>query len=176
MSINYSLSKAFSLLLDTLKYNAMISIIISSIALFIICIVNNKVGKYLILIINVVILFLIGKYYIADIIKFDFIDPLNNIYFYLFNSIVFILLISIQALLNKLYKYDYIFNSIFLIFIGFSLFMTQYLNNLVYIVIFNIYPMIKFGNMLIIIYYAVFLTKIGYHVIIKKTSKGSGRL
>ena len=57
-----------------------------------------------------------------------------------------------------------------------SLFMTQYLNNLVYIVIFNIYPMIKFGNMLIIIYYAVFLTKIGYHVIIKKTSKGSGRL
>ena len=113
MSINYSLNKAFSLLLDTLKYNAMISIIISSIALFIICIVNNKVGKYLILIINVVILFLIGKYYIADIIKFDFIDPLNNIYFYLFNSIVFILLISIQALLNKLDKYDYIFNSIF---------------------------------------------------------------
>lgn len=176
MSINYGLGKTFSLLLDSLHYNAMISIIISSIVLFIICIFNEKVGKYLVIIINIIVLFLIGKYYIGDIIKFDFIDPLNNIYFYFLNSIIFILLFSVQALSNKLDKDDYAFNSIFLIFIAFSLFMTHYLNNRAYIVIFNIYPMIKFGNMLILIYYIAFLTKLGYHVIIKKTSKRSERL
>lgn len=176
MSINLNLDKTFSILLDNLHYNVMVSIIISSIILLIICLFNEKIGKYILIGVNVILLFLIGKYYIGDIIKFEFSNPLNNIYFYLFNSIIFILLFSIQSILNKLDKYDYVFNSIFLIFIGFSLFMTHYLNNITEIVIYNIYPMIKFGNILILIYYIVFLTKIGYHVIINKTSKRSGRL
>ena len=173
MSINYGLSKTFSLLLDSLHYNVMISIIISSIILLVICLMNKKVSKYLVLSINVILLVLIMKYYILEILKFDFIDPINNIDFYFLNSIIFIVIISLKSIFNKLNKYDYIFNSIFLIFIGFSLFMTHYLNNLTYIVIFNIYPMIKLGNILMIIYYIVLLTKVFYHVIIKTTSKRS---
>lgn len=173
MSINYGLSKTFSLLLDSLRYNVMISIIISAIILFVICLLNKKVSKYIILSINAILLVLILKYYIVDILKFDFINPINNIYFYFLNSIIFIIIISLKSIFNKLNKYDYVFNSIFLIFIGFSLFMTHYLHNISYIVIFNIYPMIKLGNILMIIYYLVLLTKTIYHVIIKTTSKRS---
>ncbi len=176
MSINLNLSRTFSLLLDSLKYNVMISIIVSSIALFIICILNEKVSKYIIITINVLLLFLIGKYYIKDIFSFEFSNPLNNMYFYFFNSVIFMIIFSIEAILNKLDKYDYIFNSLFLIFISFSIFMTHYLVNIPDIVIYNIYPMIKFGNILILVYYLTILTKIGYHVIINKTSKRSGRL
>ncbi len=176
MSINLNLSRTFSLLLDSLKYNVMISIIVSSIALFIICILNEKVSKYIIITINVLLLFLIGKYYIKDIFSFEFSNPLNNMYFYFFNSVIFMIIFSIEAILNKLDKYDYIFNSLFLIFISFSIFMTHYLVNIPDIVIYNIYPMIKFGNILILVYYLTILTKIGYHVIIKKTSKRSGKL
>lgn len=176
MSINYNLSKTFSLFLDNLKYNVMISIIISSIILFLICLFNKKMGKYLIIIINCVVLFLICKYYSKDIIKFEFENPFNNIYFYMFNSIVFITLISIKSILNKLTIYDYIFNSIFLIFISFALFMTHYLSNITYLIIFNIYPSIKFGNALMIAYYIVFLTNICYHAIIKSISKRSEML
>ena len=154
----------------------MISIIVSSIALFIICILNEKVSKYIIITINVLLLFLIGKYYIKDIFSFEFSNPLNNMYFYFFNSVIFMIIFSIEAILNKLDKYDYIFNSLFLIFISFSIFMTHYLVNIPDIVIYNIYPMIKFGNILILVYYLTILTKIGYHVIIKKTSKRSGKL
>ena len=176
MSINLNLSRTFSLLLDSLKYNVMISIIVSSIALFIICILNEKVSKYIIITINVLLLFLIGKYYIKDIFSFEFSNPLNNMYFYFFNSVIFMIIFSIEAILNKLDKYDYIFNSLFLIFISFSIFMTHYLVNILDIVIYNIYPMIKCGNILILVYYLTILTKIGYHVIIKKTSKRSGKL
>ena len=176
MSINLNLSRTFSLLLESLKYNVMISIIVSSIALFIICILNEKVSKYIIITINVLLLFLIGKYYIKDIFSFEFSNPLNNMYFYFFNSVIFMIIFSIEAILNKLDKYDYIFNSLFLIFISFSIFMTHYLVNIPDIVIYNIYPMIKFGNILILVYYLTILTKIGYHVIIKKTSKRSGKL
>ena len=173
MSINYGLKKTFSLLLDSLHYNVMISIIISSIILLIICLLNKRISKYIILSINVILLILILKYYIVDILKFDFINPINNIDFYFFNSIIFIIIISLKSIFNRLNKCDYIFNSIFLIFIGFSLFMTHYLHNLSYIIIFNIYPMIKLGNILMIIYYLVLLTKVFYSVIIKTTSKRS---
>ena len=94
----------------------------------------------------------------------------------MFNSIVFITLISIKSILNKLTIYDYIFNSIFLIFISFALFMTHYLSNITYLIIFNIYPSIKFGNALMIAYYIVFLTNICYHAIIKSISKRSEML
>ena len=176
MSLDYGIGEALKLFSNCLKYDVIYSIIISSIVLLVICIMNKKVGKFLILIINVILLFLIGKYYFKDIISLNFSNPINNIYFYYFNGILFIIILSIQALLDKLETYDYIFNTIFLIFMAFSLFMTNYLFNATYIVIYNIFPMVKFGNILILIYYVTILTKIGYHVILKKTSRGSGKL
>ena len=173
MSINLDLGKTFSLLFDSLRYNVMVSIIISSIILFILCLYNKKISKYAILIINAILIILISVYYIKDIISFEFNNPLNNIYFYFFNSIIFIIIFSIRTIYNKLNVYDYIFNSLFLIFILFSLFMTHYLKDIRDLVIYNIYPMIKFGNILMLVYYLILLTKLVYHVIIKTTSKRS---
>ncbi len=176
MSLNRNFIDTFKMLYDVFKYNIMLTIILCSIVLCILFIYNKKLSKYLIIIINLILVFLIGKYYISDIISFKFSNPINNMYFYFFNSFIFIVVITIQAIFNLLVTYDYIFYSIYLIFISFSLFMTHYLYNISNIVILNIFPMIKFGNILMFIYYITFLTKLGYHVIIKTTSKRSGRL
>ena len=173
MSLNYNIIDTLKMFVDCLRYNVMISIIISSIILCILCILNKKVGKYLIIIINIIILFFIGKYYIKEILSFNYSNPINNIYFYLFNSIIFICIFSIETIFNSLDNYDYIFNSTFYIFILFMLFMTNYLNNMTVIVLYNTYPIIKFGNILMLIYYMTVLTKIGYHAIIKTVSKRS---
>ena len=176
MSINFDFLETWRMFLDSIRYDVLLSIILGSILLCFICIINSKFGKVLIIIVNVILLFLIGKYYIKDIISFNFSDPINNMYFYFFNSIIFMIVFTLEAFFDYLEKYDYIFYSLFLIGVSFSLFMTDYLNNAQSIVILNIYPMIKFGNILMLIYYLVVLTKIGYHVIIKKTSKRSGKL
>ena len=176
MSINFDFIETWRLLLDSVRYDVLLSIILGSILLCFICIINNKFGRCLVIIVNVILLFFIGKYYINDIIEFNFGNPINNMHFYFFNSIIFIIAFTLEAIFDYLEKYDYVFYSLFLIGISFSLFMTNYLNNAQSIVILNIYPMIKFGNILMLLYYIVVLTKIGYHVIIKKTSKRSGRL
>ena len=173
MSLNYNIIDTLKMFIDCMRYNAMISIIISSIILCVLCILNKKFGKYLILVINVIILFLIGKYYIKEILSFNYSNPINNLYFYLFNSIIFIIVFSIETVFNSLDNYDYIFNSVFYIFISFTLFMTNYLNNITLIVLYNTFPMIKFGNILMLIYYLTVLTKIGYHAIIKTVPKRS---
>ena len=176
MSINFDFIETWRLLLDSIRYDVLLAIILGSILLCFVCIINEKFGKVLIVIVNIILLFLIGKYYIKDIIEFNFSNPINNIYFYFFNSIIFMIVFTLEAFFDYLEKYDYIFYSLFLIGISFSLFMTNYLHNAHSIVILNIYPMIKFGNILMLLYYVTVLTKLGYHVIIKKTSKRSGRL
>lgn len=176
MSLNYDLETTLNLFIDSLKYNVMLSIIFSSIVLCIICILNNKLSKYILFGINIVLLFLIGKYYMNDILTMQFSNPINNIYFYFLMSTIFIFIFTILLIKEYIDNYDYIIYSIFLIFISFSLFMTHYLNNVTIVVIGNIYPMIKFGNVLMLVYSIVLLTKLGYHVIIKTTSKRSGRL
>ena len=176
MSINFDFIETWRLLLDSIRYDVLVSIILGSILLCFICIINSKFAKVLIAIVNIILLFLICKYYIKDIVSFNFSNPINNMYFYFFNSIIFIIIFTLEVIFDYLEKYDYVFYSLFLMCISFSLFMTDYLNNVQSIVILNIYPMIKFGNILMLIYYLTILTKLGYHVIIKKTSKRSGRL
>ena len=174
MSIDLKFLDTWQLFLDSIRYDILISIIISSLLLCFICIVNKQVSKYLIIIVDIILLFFIGKYYVKDILTFSFNDPINNIYFYFFNGIIFITIYTLEAIFDYIEKYDYIFYALFLILMSFSLFMSDYLDSS--LVIYNIYPMIKIGNIIMLLYYIVVLTKLGYHVIIKKTSKRSGRL
>ncbi len=159
MSLNYSVIEAIKLLPNAFKYNVFIAIIISGIILNVIFYINRnkKIVKYLTLLINLIILLFIIYFYIKDIFTFNFNNPINNIYFYFFNTIVYIIIFSIKLKYNIV---DYIFYLAFLINILFSIFMTHYLNNVTIIVIGNIFPMIKFGNIFYFIYYLILLLRI----------------
>ena len=154
MSFNYSIIDAFKLLSISFKYNIFIAIIISSIIFTIILIINKdrKFKNYIISIINVVLISIIIYYYFNDIISFNFSNPINNIYFYFFNSVIYLVVMSIFTFIfNK--SINFIFYLVSLINILFSLFMTNYLGNNTLIVMGNIIPMIKFGNIIYIVYY-----------------------
>ena len=144
----------------------MIAIILSCIILVIMLILNkdNKKTKYIVSTINFVLIIIISIYYIKDIIKFNFDNPLNNIYFYFFNSIIYLILMSVITFKTKYKKINYIIYGLSLINILFSLFMTHYLSNSTLIVIGNIYPMIKFGNIIYIVYYILLCIKFIYNL------------
>lgn len=155
MSLNYNFVETLKLLLNSLKYSVMIAIIISMIIFTILLIINkdNKKTNYIVSIINLILIIIIGIYYLKDIIRFNFNDPFNNIYFYFFNSIIYLIIMSLISFKTKYKKINYIIYGFNLINILFSLFMTHYLSNSTLIVIGNIYPMIKFGNIVYVIYY-----------------------
>lgn len=161
MSLNYNFIHTFKLLKDALKYNIFISIIISSILFIIILILNKdkKIIKYIILSINIFLIILIGYYYIKSISTFKFSNPINNMYFYFFNSIIYLFIMTIINFKSKYKKSNYIFYGVVLINLLYSLFMTHYLSNIEIIVIGNIFPMIKFGNIIYIIYYLFLIIK-----------------
>ena len=155
MSLNYNFIDTLKLLLDSFKYDIFIAIIISMIVFSIILILNkdNKKTNYIVSLINLILIIIISVYYIKDIITFKFSNPINNIYFYFFNSIIYLIIMSIILFKTKYKKVNYIFYGLSLINLLFSLFMTHYLNNVTLIVIGNIYPMIKVGNIIYIVYY-----------------------
>ena len=159
MSLNYNLIDTLKLLLNALKYEVMIAIIISMLILVILLILNkdNKKTNYIVSIINFILIIIISIFYIKDIFKFNFNNSINNIYFYFFNSIIYLIVMSIINFKIKYKKTNYIIYGMSLINILFSLFMTYYLNNNTLIVIGNIYPMVKFGNIIYIGYY-IFLS------------------
>ena len=165
MSLNYNIIETFKLLLKSFKYDIFIALIIGMIILVILFILNknNKKINYLIYSINLILIVIISIYYIKDIISFKFSNPINNIYFYFFNSIIYLIIMSI-VLNNKYKKINYIIYGLSLINLLFALFMTHYLNNQTLIVIGNIFPMIKFGNIIYIIYYIFLIV-----ICIKKT-------
>lgn len=157
MSLNYSFIETLKLLFDSLKYEMMICLIIG-ISIFVFLLIfnkDNKNTKYIIRIINILIIIIISIYYIKGVISFKFSNPINNIYFYFLNSIIYLITMCITNIKYK--KTNYIIYGICLINILFSLFMTYYLNNQTLIVIGNIYPMIKFGNIIYILYYIILI-------------------
>ena len=155
MSLNYNFIDTLKLLLDSFKYEIFIAIIISMIIFSIILVLNkdNKKTNYVVSIINLILIIIISIYYIKDIITFKFNSPINNIYFYFFSSIIYLIIMSIMTFKTKYQKTNYIIYGLSLINLLFSLFMTHYLNNVTLIVIGNIYPMIKVGNIIYIVYY-----------------------
>ena len=170
MSLDYNIIESLKLLLVSYKYNVMISINIASIILFIIFMLNkNKnINKYIISTINVLLIIIIGYYYVKDIFSFKYSNPINNIYFYFLNTILFLVIIGIRTIRNKVKILDYLVYNLSLINILFSLFMTYYLSNITLIVIGNIFPMIKFGNIIYILYYIYILIRFLYRFLTKK--------
>lgn len=163
MSLNYNIIDTLKLLKDALQYKIFYSIIISTILLIIVLILNKdkKIYNYVVTILNIMLISIICCFYIKDIFKFKFSNLINNIYFYYFNSIIYLIITSIITFKQKYKKINYIFYGISLINILYSLFMTYYLNNITLIVIGNIFPMIKFGNILYFIYYIFLLINLG---------------
>ena len=155
MSINYSFLETLNMLKNTFKYGIMISLIISSIIFITLLILNkdNKKIKYVIYFINIILICLICYYYLKGIITFNFNNPINNIYFYFFNSIIYLIIMSLVNSKIKYKKINYILYGLILIGLLFALFMTHSLNNVTLIVLLNIYPIIKFGNIIYVIYY-----------------------
>lgn len=159
MSLNYNIIDTLKLLLQLYKYDIFISIIISSILFIIILYINRskKMQKYVCLLLNIVLIITIMCYYIGSILKLEFTGIINNMYIYFLNSIIYLIIVSIINLKNNFKKYDYIFYCISLINIVFSLFMTSYLKNIDILVLGNIFPIIKFGN---VIYFSYYIIKI----------------
>ena len=155
--------------MTSLEYGVMIAIIISMIILVILLILNkdNKKNNYIVLTINLILIIIILIYYIKDIFTFNFSNPINNIYFYFFNSIIYLIIMSLVIFKTKYKNINYIIYGFNLINLLFSLFMTPYLSNQTLIVIGNIYPMIKFGNIIYIGYY-VFISIIYIIKIVNK--------
>ncbi|MBQ9071810.1 MAG: hypothetical protein IJY25_01455 [Bacilli bacterium] len=170
MNLDYNIIKTIKLFKDCFKYEIFIAIIISSILFVILLILNKekKITKYIVLSLNIIILIIIGYFYIKDIIKFNFSNPINNIYFYFFNTIIYLIVSSIINFKTKYKKTNYIFYGLCLINILFSLFMTHYLSNNTLIVIGNIFPMIKFGNIIYIVYYILLMIYLGRYLWKKK--------
>jgi len=163
MSLNYNIIETVKLLKDAFKYNIFYSIIISFILLVILLILNKekKITNYIMMCINIILITIICYFYIKDIFLFNFNNPINNIYFYFFNSIVYLIVGTIINFKTKYKKTNYIFYGISLINLVYSLFMTHYLGNIPLIVIGNIFPMIKFGNIIYVIYYILLLINLG---------------
>ena len=166
MSLNYDILTTLKLLHNSFKYDIFIAIIISSILFTILLIINknNKIMNYFICLINVILISIICFFYIKKILTFKFNNPINNIYFYFFNTILYLIISSIIIFKTKYKKINFIFYGLSLINILFSIFMTINLENVSLIVLYNIFPMIKFGNIIYILYYVFiistkFLTK-----------------
>ena len=155
MSLNHNIIETLKLLSTSFKYNIFISIIISSILFVIVLMLNKdkKIVNYIILGINLLLIILISYYYISSILTFEFSHPINNMYFYFFNSIIYLIIMTILNFKTKYKRINYIFYGLILINLLYSLFMTHYLSNVELIVIGNIFPMIKFGNIVYISYY-----------------------
>ena len=161
MSLNYGIIDTIKLFYPIIKSSMFIAIILGVVILSIIYLLNNKAMKYISLVLCILGVGLIIYYYFGDIISFKFKNPLNNIYFYFFNSIICLIISTIMFFKNKYKTINYIFYCLIIINLSYSLFMTHYLYNYTLVVIGNIFPMIKFGNIIYICYYLFLIYLIG---------------
>ena len=158
-NLNYSIGKTISLLLQQLKISSFISVILTCILLGVILYINraNKLIKYIFIGINIVLLVFVLALYINNIVKFNYTNPLKNIYVYFLNTIIYLItciILNKKIYQNKLNLILYILNKIG---IAYSIIMTLYLKNITIVVIGNIFPQIFFGNVLLIISYIVLI-------------------
>lgn len=158
-NLNYSIGKTISLLLQQLKISSFITVILTCILLGVILYINraNKIIKYIFIGINIVLLVFVLALYIKNIVKFNYTNPLKNIYVYFLNTIIYLItciILNKKIYQNKLNLVLYILDKIG---IAYSIIMTLYLKNITIIVIGNIFPQIFFGNILLIISYVILI-------------------
>ena len=154
MYLNSSISYLFKSLTESIiNYPVYIFIIISSIILLILLLNKSSIIKYIVFIINILVTILILLNYNYSLFNINIFNHfLHNIYFYYVNSLVFIIISTVMIFIDKHYKVSCVFYTIHLIFILFSLFMTYYLSNNHYLILYNIYPQMVLGNIIYLIY------------------------
>ncbi len=159
MSLNYNIIDTFKLLDLAIKSDMFITVTVCSIILTIIFLINKDKSfvKYVVLTLNISFIILILYYYRSNLLTFNIKNFMNNIYFYFFNSIVYLIVSIIVTFKTKFKNLNYMFYLLALINLSYSLFITHYFNNMTLIVIGNIFPMIKFGNIIYAIYYITFI-------------------
>ena len=141
-----------------MHYPFMIILIISSIILYIIFTINHKISKYIVCLISILSIIIILYYYHHLITLSIFKYPHHNIYFYYLNSIIYLIIVTIEYFKqNKKTLLNIIFCLNFIL-LSYSLFITHYLGNNTLIVIGNIYPMIVLGNYIYFFFY-IYLIK-----------------
>lgn len=157
MYLNYSIIETINLLISSILEHTMMWIIIVCSIIYGIILHINK-NKYLVLIVNLFLIILILYFYHNYLFsRLIFIHFNHNIFFYFFNSIIYLITVSILLIKNnKLYTIHYIFILILLLY---SLFITELVHNIPIITIGNIYPMIVIGNYLYLIYYIFIIIK-----------------
>lgn len=170
MYLDYSFSKLFSLLLESIiNYKIFLMIILSSVVFTVLYLINknNKYFDNIVKVFNIVLIFIIIMFYKDKLFYLSIFNNFtHNMYFYFFNTIIYLCIITFNLSKNVYKKINIIFYSISLIFILFALFMTHYLDNNHLVILGNIYPSIVIGNYIYFIYYVInlififrFLTK-----------------
>lgn len=125
----------------------------------------DKIRNIIVGIINMLIVIIIINYYGLGIINnldtFINLDFINNIYIYFTLTIVSLILLThvfldriVYSIIKRIFMILYVF---ILINILFALYMTAYLDNNFLLVLGNIYPMVKLGNILSIAFYAFYI-------------------
>ena len=173
MSTSLSIKDTSLLFFNLLEYN-IYRVLIFLGFIFVYILINkkdNKIIKYIITIINTIVIGFICAYYLDDILTLKFSNLFNNIYVYFLSNIVFLLIFSITMYKLKYKNIYYILYVTILINILFSLFMTLYLKDNTLLVLGNIYPMMKINNIVFVLYYVLLTIKV-IRAIINSTFKG----
>lgn len=152
---NNSIKYLFSSLIDSIiNYPIYIFIIISSLVLSILLLKKSKIIKCVLFSMNIFIITLIIVNYNYHLFNANiFAHFINNIYFYFLSSIIFVIINTIMIIKDKQYKINVIYYTVSLVFILYSLFITYYLENNHYLILYNIYAEITLGNFLYLSYY-----------------------
>lgn len=125
----------------------------------------DKIKNIIVGIINLLIVIIIINYYGLGIINnldtFINLDFINNIYVYFTLTIISLILLThifveriVYSIIKRIFMIFYVF---ILINILFALYMTSYLDNNFLLVLGNIYPMVKLGNILSISLYVMYI-------------------
>ena len=180
-SFNFTIGDAFRLYADMLINVKSFPIFAIAALVFVILIalnIENKNANFLYYLLNSilvgVIIYKYGKNIIDNLNSFIQLDIYRNIYFFLANTVVSLILITLILRNNrrpKQYKY-FILVAYYLILVNslFMLAMSHYLEYEHLMVLVNTYPMILFGNIastvlyiIIIVYWLFFAKKIKKH-------------
>lgn len=173
-SINFNVADAFSWYLtmmgDGVAFTcfAIVSLIFTILIAFN---ADNKNANFLVIGLHAIIILIIcwmhGRNIISNIDLLFKGNLLKNIYLYLVNMIVSLILIASiykSKTIDKSFKYIVLFIYYFLLLnLLFSIYMSNYLQNVMLLLLVNIYPMVLVGNILSFVLYGLFIIYILFY-------------
>jgi len=174
MYLEYNIIDTIKLFIDIINNYSMIkAIFLSGILLIILLFINsdNKKIKYIIFILYLILIMLLLYYYGNNL--FDgFESFINNLYGYIFSSIVVLILIPILYIKNILNKRVLIIEEVIsIVFITSLLYITHTFNNNTLLILGDTYPLVKIGNLTYIIYIIILLIVIIRRIYERKANK-----